>query len=318
MPGQVVVLESLVRDRCIPAAGDVWGHISLIVCHLELPLGVNGSGTLAACISIAATARKLMFAHPTEASWSDDRPPQSWMAPARNLSHHATFVISMIGRITSALSEFLSLRSYSNQRRDSLTASGSSHSHSRGGEAKRGTRCLNGSSGLHEEVKEGTWGSAWVGCQHLGMETIDVQVFQLSSILLTCVVQLCHWSVGHVKTARIYEERVVQGLAPITCDFKHLNFGMTELFYRLMGSQVMTMPNPQAEVGRLLGLHAVSHLNGRLLPGCCHLGCINLAGVSEAALPTLLCSGCRRTRYCSVKCQRAAWLKGGHSTVCNV
>lgn len=51
------------------------------------------------------------------------------------------------------------------------------------------------------------------------------------------------------------------------------------------------------------------------LLGCCHLGCTRFDGVSEAMLQTLLCSGCRRTRYCSVGCQRAAWVEG-HGTYC--
>lgn len=60
----------------------------------------------------------------------------------------------------------------------------------------------------------------------------------------------------------------------------------------------------------------VEHFEGRLLPGCCNLGCTNLAGISESTLKTLLCSGCRRARYCTVGCQRAAWLEGGHCSVC--
>lgn len=59
-----------------------------------------------------------------------------------------------------------------------------------------------------------------------------------------------------------------------------------------------------------------SRFQGRLLPGCSRLGCLNLSGVSEAALPTLLCSGCRRARYCGVECQRAAWVDEGHRSVC--
>lgn len=62
--------------------------------------------------------------------------------------------------------------------------------------------------------------------------------------------------------------------------------------------------------------YVVTHFNGRLLPGCCNMRCTNLGGVSEAALSTKLCSGCRKARYCSVECQKAAWLLGGHSTVC--
>lgn len=62
--------------------------------------------------------------------------------------------------------------------------------------------------------------------------------------------------------------------------------------------------------------YAALHFNGRLAPGCSHLGCTNLCGVSETALCTLLCSGCRRARYCSQECQKASWVKGGHSAVC--
>lgn len=62
--------------------------------------------------------------------------------------------------------------------------------------------------------------------------------------------------------------------------------------------------------------YACMHLHSRLLPGCSYLGCTNISGTSEASLPTLLCSGCRRTRYCSAGCQKAAWGAGGHSDVC--
>lgn len=60
-----------------------------------------------------------------------------------------------------------------------------------------------------------------------------------------------------------------------------------------------------------------SLFNGtRLLPRCGHIGCINLDGVMDAGLKTLLCSGCRRTSYCSVECQRADWVVGGHRKIC--
>lgn len=61
---------------------------------------------------------------------------------------------------------------------------------------------------------------------------------------------------------------------------------------------------------------AFRHLRGRVLPGCSRWGCTNISGLSEAALPTQLCSGCRRARYCSLECQRAAWTEGGHRLVC--
>lgn len=61
---------------------------------------------------------------------------------------------------------------------------------------------------------------------------------------------------------------------------------------------------------------ASQHLRGRLLPGCCHMDCINLVGISEVMLPMRGCAGCRQARYCSVECQTAAWRQGGHSQVC--
>ncbi|MEW5313292.1 MAG: hypothetical protein WDW38_004873 [Sanguina aurantia] len=54
--------------------------------------------------------------------------------------------------------------------------------------------------------------------------------------------------------------------------------------------------------------YTLRHFHGRLLPGCCSARCTNLAGVSEAALQTWLCAGCRRVRYCSVECQKCAWV----------
>lgn len=61
---------------------------------------------------------------------------------------------------------------------------------------------------------------------------------------------------------------------------------------------------------------AMLHLDGPPLPGCCNWGCTNVSGFSEAALPTQLCSGCRRVRYCSAECQQAAWVEGEHRIVC--
>lgn len=62
--------------------------------------------------------------------------------------------------------------------------------------------------------------------------------------------------------------------------------------------------------------YAISDCDSIFLNGCCNLGCTNLASVSEAVLPTQLCAGCRRMRYCSVECQQAAWLGGRHSSWC--
>lgn len=60
------------------------------------------------------------------------------------------------------------------------------------------------------------------------------------------------------------------------------------------------------------------YFGGRMLPGCGSLACQNLSGPREESIPTRLCAGCRRMRYCSHACQRHAWgVDGdGHSLVC--
>ena len=44
------------------------------------------------------------------------------------------------------------------------------------------------------------------------------------------------------------------------------------------------------------------------------MGCTNLAGGSEAELPTKRCSGCWVARFCSAECSKAAWR--AHKQVC--
>ncbi|MEW5312379.1 MAG: hypothetical protein WDW38_004018 [Sanguina aurantia] len=78
-----------------------------------------------------------------------------------------------------------------------------------------------------------------------------------------------------------------------------------------LGSLIPSSAAHRLQLAAMWDGFAVKHLDGRLLAGCSHLRCTNLAGVSEAALPTQLCGGCRRARYCSVACQRDAWVAGG-------
>lgn len=70
-----------------------------------------------------------------------------------------------------------------------------------------------------------------------------------------------------------------------------------------------------AQIAGTWEAYTLSCVHGRVLPGCSYWDCINLHGFSEAGLTTLLCSGCRRVRYCCQACQRAAWVQG-HREYC--
>lgn len=100
----------------------------------------------------------------------------------------------------------------------------------------------------------------------------------------------------------------------------HLSTVTTQsLMWRGSSAQADEVPSPAAHQLLVVGLWdglACASFHGRLLPGCCNHRCVNLGGISEAALPTQLCGGCRRSRYCSVACQREAWVAGGHGLVC--
>lgn len=69
-------------------------------------------------------------------------------------------------------------------------------------------------------------------------------------------------------------------------------------------------------------LHEVEFaFRGVYLPGCSSMGCANLDGHSEMSMCNAVCGGCRRARYCSVDCQKHAWLHpslggDGHGLVC--
>lgn len=136
-------------------------------------------------------------------------------------------------------------------------------------------------------------------------------VHQLQATLCLSLVQVFRWRV--VPTASYYND--VRWLPAAVQTFQKLP---TQDLTDLMISAVRTVfpALTHKEINTLWERYAVAHLHGRLTLGCCHLGCTNLTGASEAVLPTLTCSRCKLARYCSVECQRAAWKEGGHSTVC--
>lgn len=142
------------------------------------------------------------------------------------------------------------------------------------------------------------------------------QNFQLKSILLATVVQICHARVGGKNVTKEVAEDLYSWLAPVMSVCQTQCVELRDLMNQLVAGTAPATKTPQTNMGILFGHHAREFFHGRMLPGCCHFGCSNLSGISEAGLHTQLCGGCRRARYCSVVCQKAAWLEGGHICVC--
>lgn len=170
-----------------------------------------------------------------------------------------------------------------------------------------------GPSGL---VLEAAWGQAQEG-EVVDPEVTSVLKHQLTTILAVMLVELCMWRLEYegTDTATSHDTPPEWWVTILKIYASTLpSRGLQAVMTSLLGDS--TGPRAQSEVAAVWERFAVTHFNGRLLPGCCNLGCTNLSGVSEATLKTQLCGRCRGPRYCSTECQRSAWLEGGHSTVC--
>lgn len=138
-------------------------------------------------------------------------------------------------------------------------------------------------------------------------------VHRLMAVTMVSVVQLHHWSSVYTDCAM---HTALQGDVLLAVVESLPQPGLRDTVTSLLGKESSATLEGGMDADASWEGYAVGNFIGRLLPGCCHLGCTNLGGVSEAALPTLLCSGCRRVRYCSTECQRAAWVQGGHKGSC--
>lgn len=157
----------------------------------------------------------------------------------------------------------------------------------------------------------------------LGIPSISHSLHQLSTLLVISLVRLNNWTLRLATASGIQQHQldVLTSRRAWLPQLKKYDPQMGFVAAHLLahasrnGNQAEDKAFANLEAS-MWGKYALEHLHGRLLPGCCHLGCTNLSGVSEAALLTLLCSGCKRARYCSVECQRAAWIEGGHRDIC--
>lgn len=138
---------------------------------------------------------------------------------------------------------------------------------------------------------------------------------QLSVAVALTLLRLSIWRRDSVKQAGL--------LSQLGEEMTQQEDKLAEFLHQHMGTSItgtgheVTSESGRGESGMLLvQRYAVEKLHGRMLPGCCNPCCTNMAGASEVSLSTKLCSGCRRERYCSVECQRAAWINGCHASMC--
>lgn len=147
------------------------------------------------------------------------------------------------------------------------------------------------------------------------------KLHQLLAITLATLVQICFWRAECEGAVffHVTQHKTPAWLTEVITACKQLHTpDLKILVLSLLRESILPVQRPSSEVSMAWDRYAVSHFHGRFVPGCSCLGCTNMSGCSEAALKTQLCSGCRKARYCSTECQKAAWLDGGHSTVCEI
>lgn len=116
--------------------------------------------------------------------------------------------------------------------------------------------------------------------------------------------------------AMIITGAVIGSPSHLPLDLLRPELSITHMLMQLLRMHLEVVPDRRGAQRIAWGWFAVEHLPN-LLPGCGSMACKCLAGSCEAALPTRLCGGCRRVRYCCDGCQRDAWLQGGHMAVCH-
>lgn len=145
-----------------------------------------------------------------------------------------------------------------------------------------------------------------------------VELLQLQAVTLLTLVQLCHMRVRlEVEEVGAHNHELSEWWTKVISSVEKLDHPeLRNLVLSCMSEDFIFGKRSSAEINLKWEQYAVAHLSGRILPGCCYVGCTNMCGGSEASLSTQLCFGCKRARYCNVECQRAAWREGGHSLVC--
>lgn len=297
LPGSVVMVEASLRDRHAPkGVAAVCESLFWVTKSMVLPYETDHPATIPACVSLAATVHKLIntLVRPSRVRTSQGRQQpthqRSLSSKARAEGEEVLLSSKLPDLIVDHHSVLTTLDTF---------------------------KKLDSSQPLVAHASFADLGGLQlVSAPRSSARTHDVH--RLVAVMLAGWVQMCHVRLTREQTAaKSHTQQVPAWLDTLLLETNGLSEGMSGLV-----SNLLTYTSPtdaftaQTWLDASFERHALLHFQGRLLPGCCYLGCTNLGGVSEAALPTLLCSGCRRARYCSGECQRAAWVEGGHSSSC--
>lgn len=301
--GIIAVLDAVSRSDLRPPkdpeyiTGAVMLSLSLLALNLHPDPESNTLAAKQACLNLAATLRKLLY-------------PVCYTALADKGRKLSILQLGML--LESHISTLLAFNEPSRGKghqghRTSLAP------HSSNSLAPHNGKC--GSNHCSSDRSDRSSRSS-----HNSSTSTQPLYHQIQAVLMTSVVQLSYSlrepeaKKSCINTAEVvaWGRHMSERLEGIVCN------GLPGLLSSRISEVLSNPARAQSEVGPHWERYALEHFGGRLLPGCCHLGCTNLGSSTEAALPTLLCSGCRRARYCSVKCQHGAWLQGGHGAVCGV
>lgn len=320
MPGWVAVQEALVRaDYHIRYPDQVSNTVESACESVVVRCCESDATTLPGNVSLAATVCKLLrHTVPLDTAESIQsrrrefaEQPNALLASLMQRMGTLDLANTFVPALVLAVSALCRLHAEDNLTLGSASVDGgvsnssSIDSGSSSGSGGNVSGAFGGSGGSRKPANDGR-----VGCAYPSSS----EVHQLQAIICLTLVQMFRWASA---LPFLPSQEGWWGYALRACEelpWQGFSLKLRGLVTALLEESSLSIA--QAEVNTMWERYAVEHFQGRLLPGCCHQGCTNLAGTSEAALKTLLCSGCRKARYCCLECQKAAWLEGGHSTVC--
>lgn len=313
LPGSCVVLEALVRDGSqYLNDSSISSAVEKSLLHVALQLG-RGPPTVSSCsahISLVASARKLLLLHSPATSFTTT--PGGRATSDEQLTFEDIFEIHKVSQTT--LSAVLAHLPKAKQRRSGATG-------------KKKPPALKTILKLARSVADSsvlTRISSGSGCT-LGAPAeagcgLRQAMHQLAAILVVVLGSMESMMHAVLQRQRNNPDWTRGGGSDWMLEVEQHDAELVTLARALsLPFQPEKWKSPASALKHEAGVvdsYALKHCNGRLLPSCSYVRCTNISGTSEQSLATLLCSGCRRARYCSVACQRAAWMGGGHSHVC--